>query len=127
MLAELDDLRPEGRVVVLAATSRPDLVDPSVLRRGRLGNVVRLGSLDEDSRRVLVTRTLHREHGLHLDADSLTLLAGATSHWVASDVLSLCDEMAADLDERPAKGFGTPVSLAEQDVAKWCSYVRSGA
>jgi transitional endoplasmic reticulum ATPase len=127
LLAELDDLRPEGRVVVLAATSRPDLVDPSVLRRGRLGNVVRLGSLDEDSRRVLVTRTLHREHGLHLDADSLTLLAGATSHWVASDVLSLCDEMAADLDERPAKGFGTPVSLAEQDVAKWCSYVRSGA
>jgi transitional endoplasmic reticulum ATPase len=124
---ELDDLRREDRVVVLAATNRPDLVDPSMLRRGRLGNVVRLDALDLTSRRLLATRWLHRRYGLQLDADSLTLLTAATSGWVANDVLCLCDEIGEELAELPPELAGAPVSLAEQDLARWCSQIRNDA
>jgi len=40
LLAELQGLEDHGGVVFLAATNRPDLVDPALLRPGRLGDVI---------------------------------------------------------------------------------------
>ena len=54
LLAELDGVRPFSGVVVVAATNRVDLVDPSVLRPGRLGMHVRFGLPDEADRRAIL-------------------------------------------------------------------------
>ena len=43
LLTELDELSISERVLVVAATNRPDLVDPSILRAGRLGLHIEIG------------------------------------------------------------------------------------
>ncbi|CAJ1937167.1 unnamed protein product [Cylindrotheca closterium] len=65
LFSELDGTMPNGRIFVMGATNRPDLLDPSLLRPGRLDRLVYLGvPVDSDNRtRVLAAqiRTLSLE------------------------------------------------------------------
>jgi transitional endoplasmic reticulum ATPase len=54
LLGELDSVRGLGGVIVIGATNRVDLVDPSVLRAGRLGTHVFVGLPDEGDRRAVL-------------------------------------------------------------------------
>jgi len=72
LLAELDqDGGHDGRVFVLGATNRPDLLDPSLLRPGRLDRCVYLGiptdDDDDNERAKILAAQLHR---LKLDGDA---------------------------------------------------------
>ena len=51
LLAALDDTLAEGGVFVIATTSRPELVDPAVLRSGRIGMHIEIPNPDADRRR----------------------------------------------------------------------------
>jgi transitional endoplasmic reticulum ATPase len=50
LLRELDDLEHDGRIVAIAATNRPDLVDPSLLQPGRFGTTIVFRHPDKDER-----------------------------------------------------------------------------
>ena len=54
LLGELDDIRGLAGVVVIGATNRVDLVDPSVLRPGRLGTHIFVGLPNEGDRRAVL-------------------------------------------------------------------------
>jgi transitional endoplasmic reticulum ATPase len=51
LLTELDGIDPLRNVVVLGATNRPDLIDPALLRPGRLEKLVFVEPPDADARR----------------------------------------------------------------------------
>jgi transitional endoplasmic reticulum ATPase len=51
LLAELDGVEQLSRVIVLGATNRIDLIDPSILRSGRFGVHIAVGLPDADARR----------------------------------------------------------------------------
>ena len=70
LLAELDggDNNNSGRVFVLGATNRPDLLDPSLLRPGRLDRLVYLGIPTDDDERVRVLASQLRKMKLEGDA-----------------------------------------------------------
>ena len=51
LLTELDGIEPLRDVVVLGATNRPDLIDPALLRPGRLEKLVFVEPPDADARR----------------------------------------------------------------------------
>ena len=54
LLAELDGVEPLAGIVVLGATNRIDLVDPAILRPGRLGTHVHVPLPDENGRRAIL-------------------------------------------------------------------------
>jgi transitional endoplasmic reticulum ATPase len=54
LLSELDAIQEATDIIVLAATNRPDLIDPAVLRPGRLGTRIDVPLPDHDARRDIV-------------------------------------------------------------------------
>ncbi len=75
LLTELDGIEPLRNVVVLGATNRPDLIDPALLRPGRLEKLVFVEPPDAEARREIL-RTAGKSVPLADDVD-LDALAGA--------------------------------------------------
>src|SRR5204862_4725647 len=68
LLAELDGVEQLSRVIVLGATNRIDLIDPSILRPGRFGVHIAVGLPDAQARREILRIAL-RNAGPEGDRD----------------------------------------------------------
>jgi transitional endoplasmic reticulum ATPase len=92
LFRELDELHGSLGVVVLAATNRPDLMEPALLRAGRFDYVLELPLPDRDDRRRILE--IHTE-GLPLDTDAnLGELAEATGSWTGASLELACKKAA---------------------------------
>lgn len=89
---ELDRLSDLSQVIVLGATNREDLVDPALLRAGRLDFVLRFPVPNEKERlEIFGVHTGERPLGADVD---LGELAEETEGMVGSDIASLCRRAA---------------------------------
>ena len=61
LLAELDGVDKSAVVFVVAATNRPDLIDPALLRPGRFDKLLYLGVNDSKTNQLAVLRALTRK------------------------------------------------------------------
>lgn len=87
-----DKNRNQAAVIVLAATNRPDALDPALRRAGRFDKEIMLGVPDESARRHILQ---HMTRTMRLADDvSLAQLAKKTPGYVGADVRSLCKEAA---------------------------------
>ena len=71
ILTEMDGLDPRTGIVVLAATNRPDVLDPALLRPGRFDRRVHVAPPDKEGRRAILgvhTRSLPLADDVDLDA-----------------------------------------------------------
>jgi transitional endoplasmic reticulum ATPase len=75
LLTEMDGVQPVRDVVVLGATNRPELVDPALLRPGRLERVVYVPPPDADARAAIL-RSTARNTPLADDVDLAEVAAG---------------------------------------------------
>ncbi len=92
LFRELDDLHGSLGVVVLAATNRPDLMEPALLRAGRFDYVLELPLPNRDERREILE--IHTE-GLPLEEDvNLGEIADATGGWTGADLELVCKKAA---------------------------------
>ena len=92
ILTELDGFEPTQAVVVLAATNRPDVLDPALLRPGRFDRRVAVQPPDQTGRRkILEVHT--RSIPLAKDVD-LEELARSTPGMVGADLANLANEAA---------------------------------
>ncbi len=92
LLTEMDGLVTLSDIVVIAATNRPDMVDPAVLRPGRFDRMIYVPEPDEKSR--LLIFSLYTK-GMPLENDvDLNLLANQTKYYSGADIESLCREAA---------------------------------
>ncbi|MEF8782932.1 MAG: CDC48 family AAA ATPase [Haloarculaceae archaeon] len=90
LLTELDGLEDLEDVVVIATTNRPDLIDPALLRPGRLDRHVHVPVPDEEGRRKIFE--VHtREKPLAGDVD-IERLARRTEGYVGADIEAVCRE-----------------------------------
>ena len=88
LLTEMDGIEELKGVVVLAATNRPDIIDPALLRPGRFDIQLPLAAPDERVR--LEILKIHTQ-GKPLASDvDLEALARATSSLVGSDIAAIC-------------------------------------
>ncbi|HZA09406.1 AAA family ATPase [Mycobacterium sp.] len=92
LLTELDGIEPLRDVVVLGATNRPDLIDPALLRPGRLERLVFVEPPDADARRDILG-TAGKSIPLAADVD-LDALAGQLEGYSGADCVALLREAA---------------------------------
>lgn len=92
LLTELDGVEPMRDVVVLGATNRPDLVDPALLRPGRLERVVYVPPPDAEARHEIL-RSASKNTPLTSDVD-LRELAETLEGYSAADCAALVRESA---------------------------------
>ncbi|MCZ4655227.1 AAA family ATPase [Dietzia kunjamensis] len=92
LLTELDGAEPLGDVVILGATNRPELIDPALLRPGRLERLVFVPPPDAEARADIL-RAAGRDVPLADDVD-LTELATDLDGYSAADCAALLRESA---------------------------------
>ncbi len=92
LLTELDGINPLRDVVVVGATNRPDLIDPALLRPGRLERLVFVAPPDPGARQEIL-RTAGKSIPLSPDVD-LDRLAGELDGYSAADCAALLREAA---------------------------------
>jgi transitional endoplasmic reticulum ATPase len=90
LLTEMDGLESLRDVVVIAATNRPNLLDPAILRPGRFDRLVYIGSPDRKGR-LKIFRIHTKNTPLAVDVD-LEILADVTEGYVGADIESVCRE-----------------------------------
>ena len=94
LLTELDGLEEMGDVMVVAATNRPDMIDPALIRSGRFDRLVMVGEPDLEGREQILN--IHTED-MPLSPDvSLRELAEITDGYVGSDLESIAREAAIE-------------------------------
>ena len=92
LLTELDGLEPLREIIVIAATSRPDMLDPALLRPGRFDRLIYVPPPDKKAR--LEILKIHTRKMPIADDVDLLKLAEATNGFVGADLAALCREAA---------------------------------
>jgi transitional endoplasmic reticulum ATPase len=94
LLTLMDGLKPTSKVVVIAATNRPNVIEPALRRPGRFDRELDMGIPDAEGRlEILQIKT--RDMRLGKDVD-LELLARNTHGYVGADLQQLCMEAALE-------------------------------
>lgn len=114
LLTELDGVDPLRDVVVLGATNRPDLVDPALLRPGRLERLVFVEPPDAAARRDIL-RTAGKSVPLSADVD-LDEVAAGLDGYSAADCVALLREAALTAMRRSLDA--TDVTAADLAAAR---------
>jgi len=106
MLVEMDGFDTDTNVIIMAATNRPDILDPALLRPGRFDRRVVLDRPDMRGREAIL-----RVHvkGKPLDPEvDLAVLARSTPGFVGADLENLVNEGAILAARRNKKLIGQP-------------------
>ncbi|CAK9134044.1 unnamed protein product [Ilex paraguariensis] len=106
LLTEMDGFESDVNVVVIAATNRPEALDPALCRPGRFSRKVFVGEPDEDGRKKILAVHL-REVPLEEDTELIcNLVASLTQGFVGADLANIVNEAAL----LAARGGGECVS-----------------
>ncbi|HIH00977.1 TPA: CDC48 family AAA ATPase [Thermoplasmata archaeon] len=92
LLAIMDGLEGRGKVIVIAATNRPNALDPALRRPGRFDREIEIGIPDKEGR--LEILQIHTRGMPLADDVDLPMLAGMTHGYVGADLASLAREAA---------------------------------
>jgi len=92
LLTELDGVEELKGVVFIAATNRPDLIDPALLRPGRIDKIIRVPAPDEKAR-LSIFKIHTKNTPLAKDVD-IKVLAAKTESYSGADIEGLVREAA---------------------------------
>ncbi|NIO70387.1 MAG: ATP-dependent zinc metalloprotease FtsH [Anaerolineae bacterium] len=104
ILVEMDGFDTDTNVIILAATNRPDILDPALLRPGRFDRRVVLDRPDMNGRKAILEVHV-RGKPLAADVD-LMALAKQTPGFVGADIENLVNEAALLAARRNKKAIG---------------------
>ena len=104
MLVEMDGFDTDTNVIIMAATNRPDILDPALLRPGRFDRRVVLDRPDMRGREAILK--VHSK-GKPLESEvDLSVIAKATPGFVGADLENLVNEAAILAARRDKKTIG---------------------
>ncbi|KAL8475963.1 hypothetical protein ACS0TY_028576 [Phlomoides rotata] len=110
LLTEMDGFESDINVVVIAATNRPEALDPALCRPGRFSRKVYVGEPDEEGRKKILAIHLR---GVPLEEDIAlicNLVASLTQGLVGADLANIVNEAALLAARRGAE------SVAREDI-----------
>ena len=133
LLAEIEGGPASSRVAVVGITSRPDLLDPALLRTGRLDLLLYAGPPDAAARREILgvlTDAMPLDEGVDAGA-----IAGRAAGFTGADLAALCREAAVAAIRDGSRtvragdfdaAFGAVRPSVGEEAAKWYASARDG-
>ena len=110
LLVEMDGFEAKDNIIMIAATNRPDILDPALLRPGRFDRQITVDRPDRKGRaKILEVHTRGKPLAKEIDVD---VLAGQTPGFTGADLSNLVNE-AALLSARTGKKEIGQVELEE--------------
>ena len=110
LLVEMDGFEAKDNIIMIAATNRPDILDPALLRPGRFDRQITVDRPDRKGRaKILEVHTRGKPLAKDIEVDTL---AGQTPGFTGADLSNLVNE-AALLAARTGKKEITQVELEE--------------
>jgi cell division protease FtsH len=110
LLVEMDGFEAKDNIILIAATNRPDILDPALLRPGRFDRQIVVDRPDREGRaQILRVHTKGKPLAKHID---LMTLAGQTPGFTGADLANLVNE-AALLAARKGKRVIDQLELEE--------------
>src|SRR5579859_6058624 len=92
LLVEMDGFEMKDNIILIAATNRPDILDPALLRPGRFDRQIVVDRPDRNGRKkILEVHTRGKPLGREIDID---VLAGQTPGFTGADLANLVNEAA---------------------------------
>ncbi|RMG06430.1 MAG: ATP-dependent zinc metalloprotease FtsH [Planctomycetota bacterium] len=123
ILVEMDGFDTDKGIIIMAATNRPDILDPALLRPGRFDRQVVIGLPNQEAREKIL-RVHARNKKLALDVD-LKVLARATPTFSGAELEALLNEAALAAAVRGGDSI-TMADLEEaRDKVRWGRQKRS--
>ncbi|KAI3907791.1 hypothetical protein MKW92_045922 [Papaver armeniacum] len=122
LLTEMDGMNEKKRVFIIGATNRPDIIDPALLRPGRLDQLIYIPLPDEASR-VQIFKSCLRKSPVSQHVD-LQVLAKHTEGFSGADITEICqrackyairEDIEKDI-ERQKKSNDNPEAMEEDGV-----------
>ncbi|WEW59436.1 AAA+-type ATPase [Emydomyces testavorans] len=103
LLNEMDGIEELKNVLVVAATNKPETLDPALMRPGRLDNLLYVGLPDMEARKEILDIWFSKSK-VHDEVDPIAL-ASQTGGYSGAELVSVCETAAeAALDEEEEKG-----------------------
>ena len=112
LLVEMDGFESNEAVIVIAATNRPDVLDPALLRPGRFDRRVTVGLPDARGRKEILN--VHMKKIKHVESINVERIALGTPGFSGADLENLCNEAAL----MAARNNNTRVSEKDFENAK---------
>ncbi len=105
LLTELDGLESLHNVVVIAATNRPDIIDPALLRPGRFDRLLQVGAPDLETRKAILK--VHFKRKPLAEDVNLDEVAQKTDGYTGADLAAIANEaVMSAIREAVASGKG---------------------
>ncbi len=101
LLTEMDGVSEQKLVFFIGATNRPDIVDPALLRPGRLDSLIYIGLPDYDARVSVFKASLRKTPVVDIDYD---WLADRTEGFSGADIAAACKAAAKTAIRRAIEG-----------------------
>jgi cell division protease FtsH len=106
LLVELDGFDVKGGVIVIAATNRPDILDPALLRPGRFDRQIVVAQPDLNGRKGILR--VHARGKPFAEGVELDLIARRTAGFTGADLANVINEAAL----LTARANGTKITMA---------------
>ncbi len=104
LLVEMDGFEMKDNIILIAATNRPDILDPALLRPGRFDRQIVVDRPDRNGRRkILEVHTKGKPIAADIDLDTL---AAGTPGFTGADLANLVNEAALLAARRGRKTIG---------------------
>jgi len=125
LLVEMDGFDTQEGIIIIAATNRPDVLDPALLRPGRFDRQVTVNLPDVRGREGILK--VHAKNVKLLPDVDLSVIARGTPGYSGAELANLLNEAALLAARTNKKGVGQPELEEARDKVRWGRERRSMA
>lgn len=128
LLTLMDGVGDSGRLVVVAATNRPNAIDMALRRPGRFDQEVEIGIPDVEARNDILKLQFSKMNNRHnLTEEEIFNIASRTHGYVGADLIALCRESVMKTIQRGLKTDTNGLKVEVDDVESALPEIRPSA
>ena len=117
LLVEMDGFDTQEGIIIIAATNRPDVLDPALLRPGRFDRQVTVSLPDVKGREEILN--VHAKKVKLSEIADLSKVARGTPGFSGAELANVINEAALLAARRNLKSIGTPELEEARDKVRW--------